>query len=405
MDYEEFNFKKLFPNNLINIQNKVFRTWNNFDKYKNDLDLKKIISCVIKCKDISWLDFSAIIYNIKKVEILIKNENLVLELFLSKISIDKKNDNVDIVALFEDIYDAFIIYYKNKSIENQLKNLIKKNIEILSHTSIKMEIYREYQKNNNTFFEFLFINIIENGLKKNRWKEKLRYYSINEERYIFDEITSTIFNNIIDYIKINEEFVDFILSNLIEKKTFEEKKLIFKEILNHYVVIDNIDFISDIWMKKILKIMGHPDKKTITWAEFKQEELEIIKRWLIKNRLEEIFTIEIKDEKRLEFWKRYISQIKRVEFYKELNQAIIMETGSHTFIEFGEKGNAFYAYELKELNIKMIEGFKKISLNRLKNRGDALIYLSHSGNWEYKFMVRLQKLGYEIKGKNYEYYK
>ena len=70
---------------------------------------------------------------------------------------------------------------------------------------------------------------------------------------------------------------------------------------------------------------------------------------LVKNQLEEIFTIEVKDKKRLEFWKKYISYIKKVEFYKGLNQAIIMETASHTFIEFGEKGNAFYVYNLENL--------------------------------------------------------
>ena len=121
------------------------------------------------------------------------------------------------------------------------------------------------------------------------------------------------------------------------------------------------------------------------------------------NQLEEIFTIEVKDKKRLEFWKKYISYIKKVEFYKGLNQAIIMETASHTFIEFGEKGNAFYIYNLENLNIKSIEGIGKINLWKLKNREEALIYLPHSGSWERKFINELYNIGYEIKGKNYGY--
>ena len=48
MSFEKLNLKQFFPNDLINIKNKVLRTWNNIDKYKSDLDLKKIISNVVE---------------------------------------------------------------------------------------------------------------------------------------------------------------------------------------------------------------------------------------------------------------------------------------------------------------------------------------------------------------------
>ena len=82
-----------------------------------------------------------------------------------------------------------------------------------------------------------------------------------------------------------------------------------------------------------------------------------------------------------------------------------METVNHTFIEFGEKGNAFYVYDLENLNIKSIESFSRTNLWKLKNRGEALLYLAHSGSWENKFALELQYLGYEIKGKKYGYYR
>lgn len=131
MSFEELNLKKFFPNNLINIKNKVLRTWDNIDKYKSDLDLKKIISKILENVNISYSDFSAVIYNIKKVEVLIKNEDLAVETLLSKVKIDNKNTEVDIIGLFEDIYEVFIAYYKNEEVEKQLNRLIDENIDII----------------------------------------------------------------------------------------------------------------------------------------------------------------------------------------------------------------------------------------------------------------------------------
>ncbi len=402
MSFEKLNLKQFFPNDLINIKNKVLRTWNNIDKYKSDLDLKKIISNVVENISISYPDFSAIIYNIKKIETLIKNENVELDIFLSEINVEGNINDNEIVGLFEDIYEVFITYYNNTSIENQLNLLIKEYLNIVDSNSIKIEIYKKYAISSNTFFHFLFINI-KNGLLKNKWEEHLNYYSISKEREIFYDFINEIFTKFIEYIQLRNENVDILLSNLIDKRTYNDKIISFKVILDHYKNVNDVEYFSDTWMKKILKDLGHPDKNPINWIGFKEDEIKIMKKWLIKNQLEEIFTIEVKDKKRLEFWKKYISYIKKVEFYKGLNQAIIMETASHTFIEFGEKGNAFYIYNLENLNIKSIEGIGKINLWKLKNREEALIYLPHSGSWERKFINELYNIGYEIKGKNYGY--
>ncbi len=405
MSFEELNLKKFFPNNLINIKNKVLRTWDNIDKYKSDLDLKKIISKILENVNISYSDFSAVIYNIKKVEVLIKNEDLAVETLLSKVKIDNKNTEVDIIGLFEDIYEVFIAYYKNEEVEKQLNRLIDENIDIINNISTRIEIYKEYTLSNDSFFKFLFINIVKNGLIKNKWEEILIYYGISEEREIFLEITNKIFGQIVEYIKFNKDHIDAITSNLLEKQKLSDIIQISKKILSYYSTVEDTELFSDIWMRKISKILGHPDKNLINWEGFLPEEINTMKRWLVKNQLEEIFTIEVKDKKRLEFWKRYISYIKKVEFYKDLNQAIIMETVNHTFIEFGEKGNAFYVYDLENLNIKSIESFSRTNLWKLKNRGEALLYLAHSGSWENKFALELQYLGYEIKGKKYGYYR
>ena len=402
MSFEKLNLKQFFPNDLINIKNKVLRTWNNIDKYKSDLDLKKIISNVVENISISYPDFSAIIYNIKKIETLIKNENVELDIFLSEINVEGNINDNEIVGLFEDIYEVFITYYNNTSIENQLNLLIKEYLNIVDSNSIKIEIYKKYAISSNTFFHFLFINI-KNGLLKNKWEEHLNYYSISKEREIFYDFINEIFTKFIEYIQLRNENVDILLSNLIDKRTYNDKIISFKVILDHYKNVNDVEYFSDTWMKKILEDLGHPDKNPINWIGFKEDEIKIMKKWLIKNQLEEIFTIEVKDKKRLEFWKKYISYIKKVEFYKGLNQAIIMETASHTFIEFGEKGNAFYVYNLENLNIKSIEGVGKINLWKLKNREEALIYLPHSGSWERKFINELYNIGYEIKGKNYGY--
>ena len=405
MNFEELNLKKFFPNNLINIKNKVMRTWDNIDKYKSDLDLKEIIFNILQGKNISYADLSALIYNIKKVEVLVKNENLTIDILLSKINVDNENIEIDIVGLFEDLYEAFIAYYKNEATEIQLNRLIKDFIDVNANESIKIEIYKEYLLFDGLFFKFLFLNIVKNGLIKNKWEEQLIYYGISEEREIFIDIVNEIFGQIVEYVKFGKNHIDLIISNLVDKKQLEEAKYIFKKILNYYSNIDDIELFSATWMKKISKTLGHPDKNLINWKEFLPEEISIMKRWLVKNQLEEIFTIEVKDKKRLEFWKKYISYIRKVEFYKYLNQAIIMETENHTFIEFGEKGNAFYVYNSDNLNINKIKNFSKINLWKLKNRNEAILYLPHSGSWESKFNVELQYLGYKIKGKNNGYYR
>lgn len=407
MSFEELNLKKFFPNDLINIKNKVLRTWDNIDKYKSDLDLKKIIVNVLENQNISYSDFSAIIYNIKKIEDLIKNENLKLDIFLSKINVDINSISIDIIGFFEDIYESFIIYYKNSNIEKELNRLIEEYVDIINYDSTKIEIYKNYTMSNNDFFNFLFNNV-KNGMLWDKWEEKLKYYSISEEREIFSEFINEFLNKITDYIILKKENIDIILSNFIDKKNFQEKIDVFKKILEHYKNISDVEIFSDIWMKKILKTLGHPDKNPINWIGISQEEIETMKRWLVKNQLEEIFTIEVGDKRRLEFWKKYISYIKKIEFYKDLNQAIIMETDNHTFIEFGIINNKFYTYNKEYLNIKEIDNLKKKysktdCISKLKMPYESIINLAHFPNWENRFMYELQYLGYEIKGKNYGY--
>ncbi len=409
MSFEELNLKKFFPNDLINVKNKVLRTWDNIDKHKSDLDLQKIIFEIINKKTISYSDFSAIIYNIKKIKSMLKEKNIDLANFLSTIEINKNIVDVDIISLFEDIYEVFITYYKSPTVEKQLNKLIEEYIDIVNNKSTKIEIYKDYTMYNNDFFNFLFIDI-KNGLLWDKWEEKLKYYSISEEREIFYDFGSELLKDIVNFIGIEKENIDNILSNLLDKRNFQEKINVFKLILNNYSNIVDVEKFSDIWMKKILKTLGHPDKNPINWIGIDETEIEIMKIWLVKNQLEEIFTIKVGDSRRLEFWKKYISYIRKVEFYKELNQAIIMETDNHTFVEFGERGNAFYAYERNYLDIEKITNLKKAvykteCISKLKNPYESIINLTHSGSWEGRLMSMLQYRGYEIKGKNYGYYR
>ena len=240
MSFEKLNLKQFFPNDLINIKNKVLRTWNNIDKYKSDLDLKKIISNVVENISISYPDFSAIIYNIKKIETLIKNENVELDIFLSEINVEGNINDNEIVGLFEDIYEVFITYYNNTSIENQLNLLIKEYLNIVDSNSIKIEIYKKYAISSNTFFHFLFINI-KNGLLKNKWEEHLNYYSISKEREIFYDFINEIFTKFIEYIQLRNENVDILLSNLIDKRTYNDKIISFKDILDHYKNVNDVE--------------------------------------------------------------------------------------------------------------------------------------------------------------------
>lgn len=402
MEFNELNLKKFFPNNLINMKNKILRTWDNIDKYLSDLDLEKLVIKVNNRQIITYKDFSAIIYNIKKIEGIIGIENNSLGVFLSLIKIEEIEEieeSWDSVDLFEDIYEVFIMYYKNSEIEKSLNILINNHINIVDFNSKKIEIYKEYTIQNLDFYRFLFINTIKNGLLKNKWEEQLNYYSISEEREIVSDFIKEIFSVIIDYIKYDIKNVNIVLCRLLNQISYEEKIRCFRIILDYYYQLDDVQKYSDEWMKKILETLGHPEKKADNWREFSKTQSDVMKLWLVKNRLEEIFTVDVNDERRLNFWKNYIGYIKKVEFYKDASQAIAMETENHLFVEFGEKGNAFYLYELQELNIRHLEQQERIGLSKLKDKNSALLSLIHSGNWERRFIYELEYLGYAWKGK------
>ena len=107
----------------------------------------------------------------------------------------------------------------------------------------------------------------------------------------------------------------------------------------------------------------------------------------------------------MKFWKNYINVIKKIEFIEELHQAIIMETQSHTFIEFGKKGNACYIYTKSTINISIIKEmiekwhWSKV-IKKIKLREIAIRYTSHSGWWQNRFKVELARLGYKAVDKD-----
>ena len=120
-----------------------------------------------------------------------------------------------------------------------------------------------------------------------------------------------------------------------------------------------------------------------------------MKSWLIGNQLVEIFDVKVQDRERLEFWKQYVRDIRKIVYLESLNQAIIMETERDTFVEFGKTGNALYIY-----NGRKLKEFKEnTNIYRLKNKDRAYDAFNHRGYWQQKLERELWVLGYQTRKK------
>jgi hypothetical protein len=174
--------------------------------------------------------------------------------------------------------------------------------------------------------------------------------------------------------------------------------------------------------------LEHNDAK---WALVKPETRALVSSWVKLRLIDDFFRLladdGLNDRRRIDFWKRYVDRITDMHFalgeaayrdsrpdFRSLRQAMkgrllrlesgggarnnafIMRIGGHVVVEFGEKGNAMFAFEADALPFDLRGGYVAGNRTALKHPKHLarLIHMDGSGErWERKFERKLDELG------------
>jgi hypothetical protein len=396
----EINFKKFYPMNLEKIKDKINDFWNQALKEVRDEKIFELVEKVLKNKTLKVNEVIILLYNIKKVEDYLINKKIELYNFIVNIKFDLSEKKIKRKECMMDIYQAIVSYFRKTEVELALNIFVEDNIALEDSKNEIIDIYKWYRESQKDYILFLYDESIK-AIKNNSLKETLKKFYISEEREVFSHIMDKVLLDIVSFIKLEKTYIEEILADFFDKVKHEVRIESFKRILNYYVEeykqTEDIGICSRVIMEKIHEYLKAPHKNSTKWqwGDFNEEQIEIMRIWLVSADLEKYFSIEVKDKIRLKFWKRYIKYIKEVRYFERLKQAIVMLTDEHIFIEFGERGNAAYGYKIGYISFSEID---RLSTNyKLKNREKAEFFISHLGNWEIKLKSKLYELGYSVR--------
>lgn len=346
---------------------------------------------------------------IQRIDVIAKDEyyNRFYKIFTRKI-MKVKYKGYFIRALIKYLYDEIDKYYVKS-----IYNFLKKIIEDINHSNSLSKAYSKLSnkiKISGNLEDFLSSIKKEYSCVKDIDSiDKLnREYCINQTNFFYSECISDFICN--NYLK--RALWDF-SSNSINVMTLEQQKSIFKIIMRNYENEYNIDKYPEDWFRLIEHYLKEPfDPVNTRWHNMK-DEAEIFRRWNIKVNIEKFFEREVigGDRRRKEFWKKYINNIYRINFFKDLERFLVMEFESHTIIEFANKNNACYCYDKSYLDLIKIENniinarlSKSKKIKKLKVKEQARFNIGHRDSkyykWEDKFERELKKQGYK-KGRYY----
>ena len=338
--------------------------------------------------------------NIKKVDNYLINKKHRLCDFIINIKFDLSEKKMKRKECLMDIYQAIVSYFNKDEVETALNIFVENNIEFEKEESEIVQVYQEYSSSQKDYILFLYDETIR-AIKNNKLRETLEKLYISEEREVFSYIMDKVLLDIVSFAKLEKPYIEEILVDFFDKVKHKIRIESFKRILNYYIEeykqTEDIGVCSRLIMEKIHEYLKDPHRNSPKWqwGEFNEEQIEIMRIWLVSADLEKYFSIEVNDKVRLQFWRRYIKYIKEVRYFERLKQAIVMLTDKHIFIEFGEKGNAAYGYKKGYISFDEIEKLSRVT--KLKNPEEVEIYMKHLPNWEIKLKSILHKHGYSIK--------
>lgn len=176
---------------------------------------------------------------------------------------------------------------------------------------------------------------------------------------------------------------------------------------------------------------GNPwlERNDTRWTLVKADTRKMISAWLKLHLMEDFFRLlshdGINDQRRLEFWKQRIDRISDMYFalgddayddprpdFRMLrkamagrllrleasgppsNNAFIMRIGQHMFVEFGEKGNAMFAFDVANLPFNLSRSYISGNKSALKHPSNVarVIHNDTSERWELKAKRVIEEL-------------
>lgn len=397
-------FNIIVPNNIIKSIKKI----EELEAYKEDIEFnknppedsfKKCYKKLLENKKLTTKEFKVLSFYINEI---IRDNNF--EKYYFSIS-NKIND----FKTYRGFIRPFLSYIYNFYDENIDKDKINKIYKLLKICLEKLKFKQKYEViyNYNKEFSYALDYLNKTSIKINEFNNIIDIEEIANKLFI-KSTDKYYLELMIGYIIKNHKHTNYFenLKKIVLLMNLKQKKQVFRGIINCYLNDKNIENYPKKWFVLIGEELGDPYKRNnYKWDNLDEEYKETYRRWRNGNELYEFFSkiAAETDGKRFNFWKEYIDCIYRIKYYREIQDALIMEFKNHVFVEFAQNGNALYVYKKEHYNIDYIEDTinktgGNIKINDLKRFDLKELKLNHSGNWQYRFQSELLSRGYKIDG-------
>lgn len=408
-----FNFELYKPKKIVEINRLINEKWEAASGSVTIMGLERIVNKIIQGRYLSRREIVQVIFNLEGVcsHNKLSNFSLVdLQVFIVESADNAQIDGRVRDDLIKYCYQAMLRYYRNKEYVMLLSNIgqifISENSES-EYAQLLLGVVSE-QENVLAFLKEMWFKEVQT-YKSLAIEDFLEKTKVRAEMTIFqDMIIYSFKSNIETILKVIHDKYDIDLLRLFEKQKamIEDKKQAYQNLLMYYKNYNTpLAKFSKPWMTQIIADLGEPlarDPYT-NWYDIKEDLYLLAHKWFINSRLEELFGLTVNDQRRLDFWKKYLDHITNIYYHEYSNQAILIEMDKkHTVVEFGKIGNACYIYPSEYISIDQLEKIIKQNgkygdyTSSLKNPYSAVVdKLIHSGYWEHRFALSLLGLGYK----------
>ena len=408
-----FNFDQYRPRKIVELNKKINEKWEASSGTLTIMGLERLVNKIVEGRSLTRREMVQFVFNLETIcnhNRLESKNNDDLYAFIKESFEQMQYNEKDRVELAKYCYLAMLRCYKNGGYI-ALLSMIGRLCAVESSDNEYVRLLLDFYEKGVELLVYLK-NIWFSQVEKYRTKaiaEFLDKTRVRTEMPIYrDMIIFSFKSNIEIILKILHDNYDNDLLELFEsqKATISDKKIVFQNILSYYKNYGiHVDKFSKPWMNAMIHDLGEPLNRDphSNWKDIREELFLLARKWYMSSRLEEMFGLKVNDQRRLEFWKRYLDHITDVYYHEYSNQAILMEMDrKHTVVEFGRTGNACYIYSNDFISIEQFE--KRLKQNgkyidytySLKNPYNAVVdKLIHSGDWEYRFAYNLLRLGYK----------